>query len=141
MTALAHHDEAGLDSVRLMDDLLGRMAQYNVSFEFNIFLLGAFAQRYEAFLVALLTVFKHCVKFRALGGFGRANYRDDEELGPHILSHRKRNIECVLCMRRRVERNQYSLNSNKHRTSHTLRLSFLCGYWPHDLLLCFLTCL
>src|ERR1035437_10126215 len=41
-------------------------------------------------------------------------------------------------MWRCVECNQYPLNSNKHWASHTLHLSFLCGYWPHNLLLCFL---
>ncbi len=87
MAALAHDDEAGLDGVRLVDDLLRRMAQNNVGFEFNVLLLGAFAQRDETFLIALLPVFKHSVELRALGGFGRPNYRDDEELGFHIASH------------------------------------------------------
>ena len=57
------------------------------SAEFNVFLLGSFAQRDETFLIALLPVFKHCVELRALGGFGRSNYRDDEELGFHVASH------------------------------------------------------
>jgi len=139
MAALAHHDEAGLDRVCLVNDLFRRMAQNNVGFEFNVFLLGAFAQRDKTFLVALLAVFKHRMKLRALSGFGRPNYRDDEELGSHIASHCKRNIECVLCMWRRVECDQYPLNSNKYRASHTDHLTFLCGYWPHDFLLCFLT--
>src|ERR1035438_5961150 len=84
MAALAHHNEAGLDYVGFVDDLLRRMAQDNVSFDFNVALLGAFAQRDETFLVALLPIFKHSVELRAFGGFGRPNYRDKEELGFQI---------------------------------------------------------
>ena len=87
MAALAHDDETGLDSVRLVYDLFRRMAQDNVGLKFNVLLLGAFAQRDKTFLIALLPVFKHSVELRALGGFGRPNYRDDEELGFHIASH------------------------------------------------------
>ena len=138
MAALAHHDKAGLDRVGLVDDLLRRMAQDNVGFKFYVLLLGAFTQRDKALLVALLPVFKYSVELRALGGFGRPDYRDDEQLGLHVTGHRKCDIQRVLCMWRRVECNQYPLNSDKHRASHLLHLPFLCGYWPHNLLLCFL---
>ena len=87
VAAFAHDNKTGLDRVRLVDDLLRRMTEDNIRFEFNLFLLGAFAQRDESFLIALLPVFKHSVELRALGGFGRTDYRDDEEFGFHIASH------------------------------------------------------
>jgi len=41
VAALAHHNETGLDCVRLMDDLFRRMTEDDIRFEFNLFLPGA----------------------------------------------------------------------------------------------------
>jgi len=42
VAALAHDDKTGLNNIRLMDDLLGRMAQDDIRFEFNFLLLRDF---------------------------------------------------------------------------------------------------
>src|ERR1035438_577197 len=41
VAALAHHNEAGLDGICPVDDLLRRMANDNLSFKFNLLLAGA----------------------------------------------------------------------------------------------------
>ena len=87
MAALAHDDETGLDSVRLVYDLFRRMAQDNVGLKFNVLLLGAFAQRDKTFLIALLPVFKHAMELRTLSRFRWPDYGKDEELGLHIPRH------------------------------------------------------
>ena len=138
MAALAHDNETGLNNVRLVDDLFRRMAQDNIRFEFNVLFFGALAERDKAALKTLLPFFEDRMKLRALGGFRRPDYSDDEQLGPHIPCHRQGNIQCVLRMWRRVECNQYPLNSDKNRASHALHLPFFCGYWPHNFFLGFL---
>jgi hypothetical protein len=70
------------------------------------------------------------MKLRALGGFRWPDHGKDEELGLHIPRHLQGNIQSVLRMWRRVECNQYPLNSNKSRASHSFHLSFFCGDWP-----------
>ena len=71
VAALAHHNEAGLDGVRPVNDLLRRMAHDDIRFEFDSLLLGAFADRDETSLIALAPFFKNRVELRALGGFRR----------------------------------------------------------------------
>ena len=129
VASFAHHNEAGLDGVSLVDDLLRRMTENNIRFEFNLFLLGAFAQRDETLLIALLpsssTAWNSAL---SAGSGGRITAK--RMFGFHISCHRQGNVQSVLRMWRRVECNKYPLNSNKRRASHGLHLSFFCGYWP-----------
>ena len=120
MAALAHDDETGLDSVRLVYDLFRRMAQDNLGFEFNLLLPGSFADGDEDTLKALAPIIEDRMELRALGRFRRTNHSQDEELGLHICCHRQSDIQGVLGMSGRVECNQYPLNSDKNRASHVL---------------------
>jgi hypothetical protein len=140
MTALAHDDETGLHGLGFVNDLFSGMAHDNFSFEVNVLLLGALAERDETALKALTPVFEDRVELRALGGLRRTDYRKDEQLGFQIASHRQGYIQCVLRMRRCVECNQHPLNSNKDRASHGRHLTFFCGNWPLNCGFCLLAC-
>jgi len=128
VAAFAHDNDTCLDGFRPVDDLFRRMAHDDVRLEFNLFLTGALAQRRKTALIALTSVFENRVELRALGGFRRTDHGDDEQLGFQIPCHIQGNIQSVLGMRRRVECNQYPLNSNKNRASHGLDLYLFCGH-------------
>jgi hypothetical protein len=57
VAALSHDNKAGLDSVRLVDNLFRRVPHDSFSFEVDARLPGAFAERSETALIALASVF------------------------------------------------------------------------------------
>jgi len=112
MAALAHDNETGLDSVRLMDNLFRGVAQDDIRFEFNILLPGTLMERDENALKALAPLIEDRMEFRALGGSGgRIIAMTNSWLSYPPPS--KGQHQSVLRVWRRIECNKYPLNSNK----------------------------
>jgi hypothetical protein len=130
VATFAQDNEAGLDGLRAVKYLFRRMAHNNICFEFDLFFLGAYADRNETELIALTRVFEDRVELRALGGFRRTNHSENDQLGFHISRHRQGDIQSVLRVWRRVECNQYPLKSNKNRASHGNDLYLSCSGRP-----------
>ena len=129
VAALAHYDKTGLDRVRMMKNLLGWMANDDHRLYRNRFFFGAFANRPESLLVALAGFFKKSAKLRVFSGLGWLHNAEQNNSGLHSFSHRQRNVDGALCMRRCVIGHQDCLNSNKNGASHNDHLTFFSGYW------------
>ena len=115
-----------------MKNLFRRMTHHDIRFQIDSLLLGAFTDGDETALVALAPFVENGVKLRTLGNFRWPDDSQDEELGFHVRSHRQRNIQSMLRVRRRVKCHQYPLKSNKYRASHGVSLYLFCGGLPLD---------
>jgi len=140
VAALAQNNEAGLDGIRAMQYLFRRMAYDDIRFEFDTLFPGAFADGDKAGLESLSPSIEDRMELRALGGFGRPDHSQDEELGFHISRHRQGDIQGVLGVGRRIECNEYPLKSNKDRASHGGHLYLFRGGLPLDCLIRLLAC-